>query len=180
MSRIGKKPIVIPAGVTVTINDGLVSVRGPKGELTRRLDPDMDVVIDAGHMTVSPRHHGGKSSALWGLWRSLLANMVEGVASGFEKKLEIEGIGYRASMEGAVLNLQLGFSHPVHFPVPERIAIRVEKNMITVSGADKEMVGAAAARIRALKNPEPYKGKGIHYYGEVIRRKTGKKAVASA
>jgi large subunit ribosomal protein L6 len=180
MSRVGKKHIIIPAGVSVSAEGGSVSVRGPKGALTRRIHPDMQVAVETGQMTVSPLYPGGGSSALAGLWRSLLANMVEGVSSGFEKKLEIEGIGYRASVDGGTLVLQLGFSHPVRYSIPERIAIRVEKNVITVAGIDKEQVGAAAAGIRALKKPEPYKGKGIHYQGEVIRRKAGKKAVASA
>lgn len=180
MSRIGKKFIAIPAGVSVALHGTVISARGPKGEMSRRVDPDIGVILEAGRMAVSPRLPGGKSSALSGLWRSLLANMVEGVSSGFEKKLEIEGIGYRASLDGEALVLQLGFSHPVRYPVPERIAIRVEKNVITVAGIDKEQVGTVAAGIRALKKPEPYKGKGIRYQGEVIRRKAGKKAVASA
>ena len=180
MSRIGKKPITIPAGVTVTFDNGLFSVHGPKGTLARRVDVDMDVAVSPGRIEITPRRSGGKSQALWGLWRSLIANMVEGASSGFEKKLEIEGIGYRASLEGQVLVMRLGFSHPVNFPVPERIAIRVEKNIITIAGIDKEQVGSVAARIRALKKPEPYKGKGIRYQGEIIRRKAGKKAVTSA
>ena len=180
MSRIGKKPITIPAGVTVTFDNGLFSVHGPKGTLARRVDADMDVAISPGRIEITPRRSGGKSQALWGLWRSLIANMVEGASSGFEKKLEIEGIGYRAAVDGAAVVLQLGFSHPVRFPIPDEIAIRVEKNVIIVSGADKERVGGVAAAIRSLKKPEPYKGKGIHYMGEVIRRKAGKKAVASA
>ncbi|MEK7082278.1 MAG: 50S ribosomal protein L6, partial [Patescibacteria group bacterium] len=180
MSRIGKKTITIPAGVSVSIQDAVVSVRGPKGEISRRTDPDINVFLEAGRMTVSSRHLGGKSSARSGLWRSLLANMVEGVLSGFEKKLEIEGIGYRASVDGGAIVLQLGFSHPVRYSIPERIAVRVERNVITVAGIDKEQVGTVAAGIRALKKPEPYKGKGIHYQGEVIRRKAGKKAVTSA
>ena len=180
MSRIGKKPIIIPSGVSATVEDGLVSVRGPKGNLSRRVDPALTPVLKDGRMVVLTRSSDGPSSALWGLWRSLLANMVEGVSSGFEKKLEIEGIGYRAALDGEALVLQLGFSHPVRFPIPEQIAVRVEKNVITVSGADKGRVGEVAAAIRALKKPEPYKGKGIHYAGEVIRRKTGKKAVTSA
>ena len=180
LSRIGKKPIVIPAGVTVALERGAVLVRGPKGEAAREYHPDIAVSLDGPAIIVSPRSAGGKSSALWGLWRSLIANMVAGVSSGFEKKLEIEGIGYRASMDAETLVLQLGFSHPVYFPVPPGLAIQVEKNVITVAGIDKEAVGAAAARIRALKKPEPYKGKGIHYRGEIIRRKAGKKAVVSA
>ena len=180
MSRIGKKPIAIPAGVSVAIDGGAISVRGPKGASAREFPRDITVALDGSLLTVSSRTAGGKSSALWGLWRSLVANMVVGVSAGFEKKLEIEGIGYRAVVDGAVLVLQLGFSHPVRFPIPEGLAVKVEKNVITVSGIDKEAVGTVSARIRALKKPEPYKGKGIHYQGEIIRRKAGKKAVASA
>ena len=180
MSRIGKKPIVIPAGVSIAVDGGAISARGPKGSAAREFPRDIAVALDGSSLMVSSRTAGGKSSALWGLWRSLIANMVVGVSEGFEKKLEIEGIGYRAAVDGAALVLQLGFSHPVRFPIPDGLAVKVEKNVITVSGIDKEAVGIASARIRSLKKPEPYKGKGIHYAGEIIRRKAGKKAVASA
>lgn len=164
----------------MTVSGDTVVVKGPKGELARRYDPAVEVRVDEGSVRVSLSGNRAKMSARWGLWRSLIANMVAGVESGFEKKLEIEGIGYRATREGDTLILQLGFSHPVRFSIPERIAIGVEKNVITVSGIDKQEVGDTAARIRALKKPEPYKGKGIRYQGEIVRRKAGKKAVASA
>lgn len=180
MSRIGKKPISLPSGVTVSSALTTVSVKGPKGELTRSRHPKIEVLTQDGNVVIVPQSNFPERSALWGLWRSLVANMVQGVSSGFEKKLEIEGIGYRAVMEGAVLVMQLGFSHPVRFPIPDGITARVEKGVITISGADKELVGIVSARIRSFKKPEPYKGKGIHYQGEVIRRKAGKKAVASA
>lgn len=180
MSRIGKKPIPIPPGVTVAVTDNSVSVQGPKGELKRVLHPDIRAGIVEGQILIEPYRKSKRASALWGLSRALAANMVEGVAKGFEKKLEFEGIGYRAMVEGDNLVMQLGFSHPVRFKIPEGIRITVEKNVITVLGIDKELVGETAARIRALKPPEPYKGKGIRYQGEVIKRKAGKKAIAAA
>lgn len=188
MSRIGKKPIPVPAGVNVTISGNLFSVKGPKGELKREIHHDFitETKITAGdnasgsEITVRPKIILPKLMALWGLERSLLANMVEGVDKGFVKKLEFEGIGYRANVEGDTLVMQLGFSHPVKLKAPAEIKFLVEKNVITVSGIDKEKVGQVAARIRAHKPPEPYKGKGIRYRGEIIRRKAGKKAVASA
>lgn len=177
MSRIGKKPIHIPAGVTVEVSDTAIAVKGPKGEVRRALHPDIGLMLKGSEVTVNPRRQGRKISALWGLTRSLVANMIEGAHKGFEKKLEIEGIGYRVNLEGTSLVLRLGFSHPVRVEAPAGIHFAVEKNVVTVSGADKEKVGDTAARIRRLKPPEPYKGKGIRYQGEVIRRKAGKKAV---
>ncbi|MBI3631074.1 MAG: 50S ribosomal protein L6 [Candidatus Sungbacteria bacterium] len=180
MSRIGEKPIMIPSGVTVNVSAGRIVVKGSKGELVRVCHPEIEIRMEDGRLVVVARRNNLKNSALWGLWRSLVANMVEGVASGFEKKLEIEGVGYRAALEGDTLVLQVGFSHPVRVSIPAEISLKVEKNVMTVSGADKQKVGEMAARIRALKKPEPYKGKGIRYQGETIRRKAGKKAVASA
>lgn len=180
MSRVGKKPIPVPSAVRVTLADRIVTVAGPKGTLTRELPPEVGLVIGDGHVTVVSEGVSRRAPALWGLARSLVANMVVGVTAGFEKKLEFEGVGYRAASEGSTLVLSLGFSHPVRFPAPEGIALKVEKQTITVSGADKEAVGMTAAAIRNLKRPEPYKGKGIRYQGEVIRRKAGKKAVASS
>lgn len=176
MSRIGKKLIPIPEHATMTVADRSVAVKGAKGELSLLLHPDMLVAVEHNEARVWPRVEHKKSAALWGLYRSLIANMVEGVTKGFEKKLEVEGIGYRVAMEGSGLLLQLGFSHPVRVPAPQGIQFQVERNVITVSGVDKAKVGEVAARIRALKKPEPYKGKGIHYRGEVIRRKAGKKS----
>jgi large subunit ribosomal protein L6 len=181
MSRIGKKPIPIPASVKVQIMDRRISVEGPKGSLSRLLPPEVGVTAGDREIIVAPS--GGSSRrtpAFWGLARTLVANMIEGVSTGFEKHLEFEGIGFRAAAEGNALVMQLGFSHPVRYALEEGVSVRVEKNTIVVSGADKEKVGHTAAAIRALKPPEPYKGKGIRYQGEVIRRKAGKKAVASA
>ncbi len=180
MSRIGKKPIVIPAGVTVTVKERLVSVKGPKGELQKILPPHTSAEVDNGEILIKPVGEAKKTSAFWGLARTLVANMAEGVTKGFEKVLEYEGIGFRANKEGEDLVFALGFSHPVRFAAPTGIAFKVEKNVITISGADKELVGETAARIRNLKPPEPYKGKGIRYRGEIVRRKAGKKATASS
>jgi len=180
VSRIGKKPIPIPEGVTVTVTDNLVVVKGPRGELRRKIHEEVRAEVKDKEVVIFPVRHLRKTAALWGLSRMLIANMIEGVTAGFEKKLELEGIGYRANLEGeGVLLLQLGFSHPVRFPLPSGIQCRVEKNVITVAGIDKELVGNVAAKIRALKPAEPYKGKGIKYEGEIIRRKAGKKAVAA-
>ena len=176
MSRIGKQPIQLPESVTATIAEGNVLVKGPKGELHRALHDDIQASVDARVLTVSPRRQNKQSAALWGLSRALIANMVQGVTEGYQKKLEIEGVGFRVTMDGKVLVLQLGFSHPVRFVPPESITITAERNVITISGIDKEAVGQAAATIRALKKPEPYKGKGIRYQGEIIRRKAGKRA----
>ena len=175
MSRIGKKPIVIPERTTLSIVDRSITVKGARGELVMELHPDVIVGVEGSEARVSMRVENKKSAALWGLYRSLVANMVEGVTNGFEKKLEIEGIGYRANMEGTGLLMQLGFSHPVRVAAPAGIQFQTERNVITVSGTDKARVGEMAAKIRALKKPEPYKGKGIRYSDEVIRRKQGKK-----
>lgn len=188
MSRIGKKSIPIPTGVTVKITGNLISVSGSKGELNKEIHPGFAVEIktvtegekNKSAVVINPRVASEKFSALWGLERSLVANMIEGVSRGFAKKLEFEGIGYRANVEGDILVMQLGFSHPVRLKAPSNIKFLVEKNVITVSGIDKGGVGEMAARIRAHKPPEPYQGKGIRYQGEIIRRKAGKKAVASA
>ncbi len=164
----------------MTKEGDLIRVRGPRGELSRRIRSELDVDISGAVLLVKPVRRTKKTNAYWGLTRSLLAAMVEGVSKGFAKKLELEGIGYRVSAEGERrLRFSLGFSHPVEFEAPEGIQLAVEKNTVTVSGVDKELVGQAAAQIRSLRPPEPYKGKGIRYQGEVIRRKAGKKAVAS-
>lgn len=179
MSRVGKQPIEIPTGVTVQIEGQKVTVKGPKGELSRTFRNEIAITQQENQLVVTPKEETNESRALWGLSRTLLANMVQGVTAGYEKKLEIEGVGYRASLEGDSLALQLGFSHPVKVKKPEDMSISVEKNVITVGGIDKEQVGQFAAKIRKIKPPEPYKGKGIHYEGEVIRRKLGKKAVGA-
>lgn len=180
MSRIGKKPIEIPDGVTVKSDSGGVLVQGPRGILERKLPRGIEVVINGKEVRLNPALKDKGFNSLWGLSRALVANMIKGVTAGFEKKLEMEGIGYRVNFDGGFLVMQLGFSHPVRFAPPEGVKLSLEKNVITVSGADKEAVGEAAARIRSLRPPEPYKGKGIRYQGEILRRKAGKKAVASA
>ena len=191
MSRIGKQPIQLPEGVSVaeaggtprsesvSLLRGRVTVVGPKGTLSLILRPEVGLRIEAKSVRVEPVRTTRKTPAYWGLTRSLLARMAEGVSRGFTRKLEIEGIGYRASLEGASLLLALGFSHPVRVLAPEGIVLSVEKNVITVSGIDPVLVGDVAAGIRRLRPPEPYKGKGIRYAGEIIRRKAGKKAVST-
>ena len=180
MSRIGKKPIIIPPGVTVTIAGLGVLVKGPKGEIHRDIRPEILAEVKDGALILVPKIETRLTPAYWGLTRAILAHAVEGVSNGFEKRLEIEGIGYRVSLDGRDLIFLLGFSHPIRFAAPEGIEFKIEKNVITVSGFNKEVVGEVAAKIRALKKPEPYKGKGIHYQGEVIRRKAGKKASTGA
>ena len=176
MSRIGKKPIEIPPGIDVKIEGQKVTIKGPRGELQRSVRPEIKLDFKEGKLFLT-----GQDSSFLGLSRSLLANMVKGVIEGYEKKLEIEGIGYKANLEGQDLVLSVGFTHTVKIKAPEgKIKFVVEKNIITVSGADKELVGQLAARIRSIRPPEPYKGKGIRYQGEHIRRKLGKKAAATA
>lgn len=175
MSKIGKKLIRIPQGVEVNVNGQDIHVKGPKGELSRSVPGELAIELHEDSLKLTPRAKSKATFARWGLTRQLVANMIEGVTRGFEKTLEIEGIGYRAGLQGEKLVLQLGFSHPVEYSPPPGITITTEKNVIQISGVDKELVGRAAAEIRALKKPEPYKGKGIHYRGERIRRKAGKK-----
>ncbi|MCM2265115.1 MAG: 50S ribosomal protein L6 [Desulfuromonadales bacterium] len=174
MSRIGKKPIIIPAGVKVALNGQTVKVEGPKGRLERVLHDQVDVKLEADQITVNPRNPKDGSS-LQGLTRTLVANMVDGVTKGFSRGLEINGVGYRAELKGTTLNLALGYSHPVEYPLPAGVSAEVEKQTkITVTGIDKELVGATAAKIRSFRPPEPYKGKGIKYADERILRKAGK------
>lgn len=181
MSRIGKKPIQIPDGVTVAADDQKIMVKGPKGELSWMLPREIAITIADSVLMLKAAAETKKTPALWGLSRAHIQNMVDGVTKGFEKKLEIEGIGYRVTSEGSsVLQFLLGFSHPIRFEAPAGIQLKADKNIITVFGIDKALVGEIAARIRSLRPPEPYKGKGIRYQGEVIRRKAGKKAVATA
>ena len=181
MSRVGKKPLQIPSGVTMTVDTGIVRVKGPKGELTLTLHPHVIVAIEGADVKVTVKDpEYVKDKALWGLTRRLLENMVVGVVKGFEKKLEINGIGFKASVQGKVLKLDVGFSHEVNFPVPEGINVTVEKNIITVTGIDRQFVGEISAQIRRVKKPEPYKGKGIKYLDEVIRRKAGKTAAKTS
>ncbi len=181
MSRIGKKLIEIPVGVTATMDGGVFKVVGIKGELKLEISREIVVDIKDGKILVSTKKEtaSGKSGAMWGLYRALIANMVTGVSKGFEKKLEIEGVGFKAVVTGDELVMNLGFVNQVKIKKPEGINFLVEKNLVTVSGISKEAVGQIAAQIRATKKAEPYKGKGIKYQGEKIRRKEGKKVVAT-
>jgi large subunit ribosomal protein L6 len=164
MSRIGKKPVPLPKGVTATVDGNLVKVKGPKGELSVKLVPQVGAKIDADGITVSPNMDMEKARQMWGLSRTLVNNLVVGVTHGFAQKLEINGVGYRAAVQGKNLNLQLGFSHDVAYPIPAGITITAEKpTMLTVAGIDKQLVGQVAAEIRSYRPPEPYKGKGVKY-----------------
>ena len=177
MSRIGRKPIAVPDGVTVDVKPGVVAVKGPKGELSQAVSQDMKVNQDNGTLTVERPTDRGEHRALHGLTRSLIANMVEGVTNGYEKRLEIQGVGYRARLQGKVLELSVGYSHPVSIAAPDGIEFEVPApTQVVVRGIDKQLVGEIAARIRRSRPPEPYKGKGIRYAGEHVRRKVGKRA----
>lgn len=180
MSRVGRLPIPVPNGIEVRINGEQVSVKGPKGELERSFDPDMQVSVGDGMISVSRPTDEAKHRALHGLTRSLLANMVQGVSQGYEKRLEIHGVGYRAKQKGKNLVLTVGFSHPVEVEPPQGVELSLDSpTAITVKGIDKEKVGQTAAEIRKVRPPEPYKGKGIRYVGEHVRRKAGKATVTA-
>lgn len=176
MSRIGKLPVSVPAGVTITVDEkNVVTVKGPKGTLSQPVSPDMQVSLEEGVLLVKRMSDDKRHRALHGLTRSLIHNMVVGTTAGFEKRLEIVGVGYKAQMNGAKLVLNVGYSHPVEFTAPENISFEVPSpTKITVKGIDKQAVGQIAANIRAVREPEPYKGKGIRYEGERVRRKEGK------
>ena len=177
MSRIGKLPIDIPSGVDVQINQGLVRVKGPKGELSQAVSPDLSFEREDSKLLVKRPTDRGEHRALHGLTRSLVFNMVHGVTEGFEKRLEIQGVGYRAQLRGQTLELALGYSHPVRVEAPDGIEFEVPApTQVIVRGIDKQLVGEIAARIRKLRPPEPYKGKGIRYAGEYVARKVGKRA----
>ncbi len=177
MSRIGKKPIPVPSGVEVDVRPGTVTVKGPKGTLSERISADMTVTVDDGTLSVARPTDRGEHRALHGLTRSLVANMVTGVTDGFEKRLEIQGVGYRAALRGQDLELLLGFSHPVSGKAPEGIPFEVpQPTRVVVKGISKQLVGEVAANIRKQRPPEPYKGKGIRYEGEYVQRKVGKRA----
>jgi len=179
MSRIGKKPIKIPEQVEIKIDNQQVIVKGPKGELSRKIRQEIQVEEKQGMVFVSQKIETKKTKAFWGLTRALIANMLKGVDQGYEKKLEIQGLGYKANLEGEDLVFQLGFSHPVKIIAVPGIKFSVDKNIITISGINKELVGQIAANIRNKKPPEPYKGKGIRYLGEIVRKKVGKKTAGS-
>ncbi|MGI4818738.1 MULTISPECIES: 50S ribosomal protein L6 [unclassified Brevundimonas] len=176
MSRIGKKTITVPKGVTLTLNGQDITVKGPKGELSWTVADEIEVKQDGDELTLTPRSESQRANAMWGLSRTLVANMVTGVTEGFEKTLELVGVGYRAALKGNALSLQLGFSHDVDIAPPAGITFAVPKQTeIKISGIDKQAVGEIAAVIRKLRPPEPYKGKGVRYQGETVRRKEGKK-----
>ncbi|MFZ3072709.1 MAG: 50S ribosomal protein L6 [Thermodesulfobacteriota bacterium] len=181
MSRIGKQPIEIPQGVKAVLSGNTVTVNGPGGNVAQAVHPDMTVKIEGQTITVGRKDDTGKSKGLHGLTRTLIANMVIGAKDGFEKKLELVGVGYKAEVKGESITLALGFSHPVNFSLPKGVKATVEKQtIITLKGADKQLVGQVAADIRAKRPPEPYKGKGVKYVDEVIRRKAGKAGKAGA
>lgn len=176
MSRIGSRPVEIPSGVTVTLKDGVLSAKGSKGELSMAVLDEVEMSAEDDRITVKPRDDSKRSRSMWGLQRSLAQNLVTGVSEGFSRELEINGVGYRAQVQGRTLNLQLGFSHDVLFPIPDGIDIECERpTAIKVSGIDKQKVGQVAAEIRRYRPPEPYKGKGVKYVDEYIFRKEGKK-----
>ena len=176
MSRIGKKTIAVPKGVTVTLNGQNVIVKGPKGERSWTVADEIEITQEGDELSLTPRAETQRAKAMWGLSRTLVANMVTGVTEGFEKTLELVGVGYRAALKGKDLSLQLGFSHDVNIAPPEGVTFAVPKQTeIKISGADKQVVGEIAAVIRKMRPPEPYKGKGVRYQGEFVRRKEGKK-----
>lgn len=180
MSRLGKRPITIPAGVEVAVKDGTLTVKGKGGTLTRPVHSDVVITINGAVVTVEPRGNSRLAKSLWGTFAAHVRNMISGVVTPFVKKLQIEGIGFKAEVQGKTIKMALGFSHPVIVAIPEGLTAVVEKNIISIAGADKDAVGQFAASVRALKEPEPYKGKGIRYEGEHVRQKEGKKAAGAS
>ena len=178
MSRIGKKPISIPKGVDVKLEDEVIAIKGPRGSLKRRIHPKVTLRIDSDFIVASVADQTKESRACHGLFRALIANMVTGVTNGFERGLEIVGVGYRAELKDRTAIFHLGYSHPINFELPEGIEAKVDKTKVTLSGIDKELLGKTAAKIRSFRKPEPYKGKGIKYAEETIRRKAGKAGAA--
>jgi large subunit ribosomal protein L6 len=181
MSRIGKKPVAFPSGVTVTVNDNLIVVKGPKGELKQSMDRDITAEVKEGQVEFARPTDQIRHRALHGLYRSLVANMVKGVTEGYKKRLELIGVGFKASNQGNLLDLALGFSHNIIFEIPKELKLitaqeKGENPKITLEGVDKQLIGQVAAKIRSLRKPEPYKGKGIRYVGEIVRKKAGKAA----
>lgn len=177
MSKIGKNPIPIPEKTDVSVANGTITVKGPLGAVSRAYVSEVAVAVESGTVVVTPKSNSKFSRSLWGTTASHVQNMIKGVHSKYEKKLELQGVGYKVELQGTNLKLSVGFSHPVIVPVPPGVTIVVEKNLMTISGVDKDMVGQFAANVRAIKKPEPYKGKGIRYQGEYVREKQGKKAV---
>ena len=179
MSRIGKEPITVPAGIEIVLKGTHITVKGSKGTLDRDLRPEIEIKQEDNRLTLKPLGNSKRIMAFWGLTRTLINNMILGVVDGFEKKLQVEGVGYRVKSAGSTLTLSVGYSNPVEFTLPQGIAADVDKNnLITISGVDKELVGQTAARIRDIRKPEPYKGKGIRYIDEHIVRKVGKAGAA--
>lgn len=177
MSRKGKMPINLPKGVEVAVQNGLVTVKGPKGSLKQEISPGVDIAQEGNQLLVSTKENTAEMRRLHGLYFSLINNMVIGTSAGFERKLEMVGVGYRAAISGSVIDVQVGYSHPTKLTIPAGISVKVEKNtVITVAGMDKQAVGQFAAEIRSMRPPEPYQGKGIRYEGEYVRRKAGKAA----
>ena len=181
MSRIGKAPISIPSGVNVTVKDNAVTVKGPKGELVQNIHSELEVKVEDGTLTVERPNDEKEMRSMHGLYRSLINNMVVGVSEGYKKQLELVGVGYRATNQGQLLELALGYSHPIHLMLPSEIKVeavtdRKSNPIITLESADKQLLGQVCAKIRSLRKPEPYKGKGVRFKGEVIRRKAGKSA----
>lgn len=177
MSRIGKNTIHIPDKTSISVSGGVLSVKGPLGELSRPIHSGISIAVEGDTVIVSPKNTSKLSRSLWGTYASHLKNMIKGVNQKYEKQLELQGVGYKVELSGKSLKFSVGFSHPVTLEVPEGIEVKVDKGLVTVSGADKERVGQFAANVRAVKKPEPYKGKGIRYVGEYVRQKQGKKAV---
>ena len=176
MSRVGKKPVAIPSGVTASVEGGIVKVKGPKGALQLALHDDVEAKMEKGGVKVDPRSDSKRARAMWGTYRTLVANLVTGVTNGFERRLEITGVGYRAAVQGKNLQIALGYSHDIVYPIPDGIAIVTPRpTEVVITGIDKQKVGQVAAEIRDFRKPEPYKGKGIKYAGEYIFRKEGKK-----
>ncbi len=183
MSRIGKSPITVPAGVSIQVKDNVVTVKGPKGELSQSINPDIEVKVEDGKIELTRPTDGREHRSLHGLYRALINNMVVGVSEGYKKEMELVGVGYRATSNGQVLELALGFSHAIYIKMPKEIKVeaKTERNknpLITLESADKQLLGQVCAKIRSLRKPEPYKGKGIKFVGEIIRRKSGKSASA--
>ncbi len=177
MSRIGKKGIQIPEKTEAKIAEGVFSVKGPKGSLERKFLPEISIVVGDKEINLSLKKENNQTKALWGTYASHIKNMVQGVNDGFEKKLVLDGVGFKSQVNGNKLVLALGFSHPVEVDIPEGLNVEAVKNLLTITGIDKELVGSFSAKVRALKKPEPYKGKGFHYHDEIVRRKQGKKSV---
>jgi large subunit ribosomal protein L6 len=176
MSRVGKKPIALSDKIKVSYTDRILTVTGEKGTLTRMIHPAVDLTVDENSLSVTISGTDKKTRSLWGMTRALVANMVTGVSQGFERALEINGIGYRAELKGNAIELNLGYSHPINFPLPDGISASVEKNVIKLSGIDKDLLGYTASTIRNFRPPEPYKGKGVKYAEEYVQRKAGKTA----